>query len=100
MKSGNNFATHAIMDNPESQTEFPPLPSPAPLLEKAPTPPSPDSPAVTVRDLSVAFGEHRVLKAVSLHFPARTKPHARLSADRPCRGRGLLIWAGYLQPPS
>src|SRR5713101_6231287 len=71
MKSGNNFATHAIMDNPESQTEFPPLLRPAPRQEKAPTQPSPGSPAVSVRDLSVAFGERRVLKAVSLDVPAR-----------------------------
>ena len=70
MKSGNNFATHAIMDNPGRQTEFRPLPSPAPLLEKA-TLASPESPAITVRDLSVAFGERRVLKAVSLDIPVR-----------------------------
>src|SRR6266853_6330982 len=71
MKSGNNFATHAIMDNPERQTEFQPLPSSAPLLEKARTPSASESPAITVRDLSVAFGERRVLKAVSLDVPAR-----------------------------
>ena len=71
MKSGNNFATHAIMDNPGRQTEFRPLPSPAPLLEKAQTLASPESPAITVRDLSVAFGERRVLKAVSLDIPVR-----------------------------
>src|SRR2546421_28512 len=71
MKSGNNFATHAIMDNPERQTEFQPLPRPAPLLEKAQTTAASESPAITVRDLSVAFGERRVLKAVSLDIPAR-----------------------------
>src|SRR2546426_209190 len=70
MKSGNNFATHAIMDNPERQTEFHPLTSPAPLLEKAQTTAASESPAITVRDLSVAFGERRVLKAVSLDIPA------------------------------
>jgi len=71
MKSGNNFTTHAIMDNPERQTEFHPLPSPAPLLEKAQAPAESESPAITVRNLSVAFGERRVLKAVSLDIPAR-----------------------------
>src|SRR5216110_963788 len=59
------------MDNPERQTEFQPLPSPAPLLEKAQTTAASESPAITVRDLSVAFGERRVLKAVSLDIPAR-----------------------------
>ena len=59
------------MDNPEGQTEFQPLPSPAPLLEKAQAPAASESPAITVRNLSVAFGERRVLKAVSLDIPAR-----------------------------
>src|SRR5258708_560973 len=71
MTSGNNFAPHAMMDNPENQTEFQPLPSPVPLLEKAQMRASPEPPAITVRDLSVTFGERRVLKAVSLDIPAR-----------------------------
>jgi phosphate transport system ATP-binding protein len=59
------------MDNTERQTEFQPLPSPAPLREQSQTPAASESPAITVRNLSVAFGERRVLKAVSLDIPAR-----------------------------
>jgi len=69
MKSGNNFAPHAIMENPESQTEFQPLPGSDPLLEKSQTLPPPEPPAITVRDLSVAFGEHRFSKPCRSTFP-------------------------------
>ncbi len=45
--------------------------SPAPLAEKAQATVASESPAITVRDLSVDFSEHRVLKSVSLDIPAR-----------------------------
>ncbi len=59
------------MENAEPQTEFRPMASPAPLAEKAQATVASESPAITVRDLSVDFSEHRVLKSVSLDIPAR-----------------------------
>jgi phosphate transport system ATP-binding protein len=59
---------------PEQKNVLPPPPTPprpAPPPERAATTPDTSVPALTVRDLSVSFGNNRVLKRVSLDIPAR-----------------------------
>ena len=68
-----------MSENRESRSESPVPAKTLPVVETVQPAAVSDGTALAVRDLSVSFGEHQVLKRVSLDIPARA---TRVSAGR------------------